>query len=304
MLDEGAPKEPAGGGTRIGLGIFIGGLAAALIAGFGLGKVTGQVAPAGNAPVGTVTAQPTGGDGHAHGGPQATAGSEVGGLAISAGGYTLTPIGHDGGKLSFVIKGPDGAPVTAFAIVHEKPLHLVVVRRDLTGYQHLHPTMAPDGTWSVAADLGRPGAWRVFADFATVNAAGVQTALTLGYDITVPGEQRPAALPAPARESTVDGYTVTYEGTANVGATQPMLFRVYQNGAPVSGLEPYLGSFGHLVVLRDGDLAYVHVHPEPQLVSGAVKFWIAAPSPGTYRLFFDYQVAGTVHTAEFTLAVK
>jgi hypothetical protein len=51
-------------------------------------------------------------------------------------------------------------------------------------------------------------------------------------------------------------------------------------------------------------VGYVHVHPEPQLVEGAVKFWLAAPGPGRYRMFFDFQVAGKVHTAAFTAVVK
>jgi hypothetical protein len=58
------------------------------------------------------------------------------------------------------------------------------------------------------------------------------------------------------------------------------------------------------VVMRDGDLAYVHVHPETQLVDGKVKFWVAMPSAGRYRMFFDFQVAGRVHTAEWTAVVS
>jgi hypothetical protein len=276
--------------------VFIGGLAVALIAGFGLGKVINPASPTTNAQTGAPAMQSSAGA-HVHTGPQAAAGSDVGGLAISSGGFTIAPISRDGGKLSFVIKGSDGKPVTTYAIVHDKPLHLVVVRRDLTGYQHLHPVMAPDGTWSVGADVSAPGVWRVIADFTAIGQGGAQSAITLGYDITTPGDYRPLPIPAAARESQVDGATVTYEGTAVVGATQPLLFRV------PGTLEPYLGSFGHLVVLRDGDLAYVHVHPEPQLAGGAVKFWLAAPSPGTYRMFFDYQVSGKVHTAQFTLVV-
>ena len=84
-----------------------------------------------------------------------------------------------------------------------------------------------------------------------------------------------------------------YEGTPRVGVTQPLLFRVSADGAPVTNLERYLGAYGHLVVLREGDLGYVHVHPEEQLVDGAIKFWLAAPSPGRYRMFLDFQVGGT-----------
>jgi hypothetical protein len=68
-------------------------------------------------------------------------------------------------------------------------------------------------------------------------------------------------------------------------------------------LEPYLGAYGHLVVVRQGDVGYVHVHPEPQLVDGQVKFWLTAPSPGTFRMFFDFQVGGAVHTAAWTATV-
>ena len=38
-----------------------------------------------------------------------------------------------------------------YDVEHEKQLHLIVVRRDLTGFQHVHPTLAADGTWTVAA---------------------------------------------------------------------------------------------------------------------------------------------------------
>jgi hypothetical protein len=59
-----------------------------------------------------------------------------------------------------------------------------------------------------------------------------------------------------------------------------------------------------LVVLREGDVGYVHVHPEEQVVDGKVKFWLAAPGPGRYRMFFDFQVAGKVHTAGWTAIVQ
>src|SRR5699024_680787 len=75
------------------------------------------------------------------------------------------------------------------------------------------------------------------------------------------------------------------------------------NGEPVTELEPYLGAFGHLVALRQGDLAYLHVHPHgeaPQAgeTSGPqVPFEATAPTPGRYLLFFDCQVDGQVYTA-------
>jgi len=232
----------------------------------------------------------------------------VGGLLVSRAGYRLVPetatlpVGqpHD---FHFQVLGPDGKAVTTFEVRHEKPMHLIVVRRDLTGYQHLHPTMADDGTWHIPLTLPEAGSWRVYADFAARDAAGQVHELTLGVDLVAAGNFAPRPLPPAAREATVDGFTVTFEGTPQTGSVQPLLFRVLANGSPVSALERYLGSYGHLVALREGDLGYVHVHPEDELTDGAIKFWLTAPSTGRYRLFLDFQVAGVVRTAEFTLTV-
>ncbi|WP_422770879.1 hypothetical protein ACN28C_30150 [Plantactinospora sp. WMMC1484] len=240
--------------------------------------------------------------------------TEVGGLAVSDGGYTFAAesMSLSAGTPTtwrFRIDGPDRKPATTFAIAHDKPMHLIVARRDLSGYQHLHPTMAPDGTWSVDLTLPHPGVWRVFADFVAVDPTGAQIARTLSIDLAVPGDYRPRALPAVARESTVDGFAVTLEGTPQVGMARPLLFRVFGNGVPVAHLQRYLGSYGHLVVMREGDLGYVHAHPEELLAptpttGGAVKFWLVAPSPGRFRVFFDFQVDGQVRTAEFTVVVR
>jgi hypothetical protein len=288
------------------IGLIVGGIAVALIAGFALGKATAGAATAtpGAAPAG-VGATFNESMPHTHAMVGMT-GSEVGGLSVNAAGYTLVPkqttypVGRQ--TFSFVITGPDGKPVTSFAVVNDRPLHFVVARRDLSGYQHLHPAMAPDGTWTVQLDLPQPGLWRAVADFTAIGAAGAMTAAALGTDLTVAGAYAPVALPKPERTSAVDGYTVTYEGTLQIGATSPLLFRVFKDGSPVT-VQPYLGSFGHLVFLRRLDLAYVHTHPETALSGGAVKFWATAPSTGTYRMFFDFQVNGQVHSAPFTLTI-
>lgn len=280
--------------------IVAAGLVVALLGGFGLGRLTagdGQGVAAGPAVATDPEASP-----HSHGTMSGQAQADVGGLAVSSGGYTLVPeeTSFTAGQprdFAFRIVGRDGQPVKTFTIVHDKPLHLIVVRRDLSGYQHLHPAMATDGRWRVPLTLPTAGAWRAYTDF-TVDVGGQQTALTLGVDLSVAGGYAARALPTPVRAASVGGLSVSYEGTPAPGATQPLFFRV-----PGAALERYLGAFGHLVVVREGDLGYVHVHPEDQLIDGAVKFWLAVPSAGRYRMYFDFQVAGEVHTAEFTLAV-
>ena len=72
-------------------------------------------------------------------------------------------------------------------------------------------------------------------------------------------------------------------------------------GEPVD-VEPYLGAAGHLVALREGDLAYLHVHPLAERL-GEISFAAAFPTTGQYRLFLQFKDAGRVQTAPLTLNV-
>lgn len=321
-----AAETPAGDKAGFRLAAFGAVLILVLFAGYGLGRLNNSTASASAPPTtgaGTGASSGAGMAGmtvdesqpHVHstdgtvtqGGATSTMamGAAIGGLSLSSGGVTLVPAetAFQAGKrqrLSFKITGPQGAAVTTYAIVHDKPLHLIVVRRDLSGFQHLHPVMASDGTWSIDLTLARPGIYRMIADFTAV-VGGQQVATTLGSDLTVAGDYAPEALPAPAQAAETGGFRVAYEGKPDTASTQPLLMSVTGADGKGATLDPYLGAFGHLVVMREGDLAYVHVHPETQLVDGKVKFWLALPSAGSYRMFFDFQVAGTVHTAAWTV---
>ncbi len=61
-------------------------------------------------------------------------------------------------------------------------------------------------------------------------------------------------------------------------------------------MQPYLGALGHLVVLREGDLAYVHAHADEGRL--ALRRSLSR-TPGRYRLFLQFKVAGTVETVRF-----
>lgn len=292
--------------STIRLALVVAGLVVALVAGFGLGRLNPAPSSAAglSATGGVDHTHPPGMPPHDH--PDGAA-SEVGGLAVSSAGYTLVPLAAtftagQAGEFRFQIRDVAQQPVTRFAVVQEKPLHLIVVRRDLTGYQHLHPTMADDGTWSVPLTLPEPGIWRAYADFTPLPASGVGTPLTLGVDLVVPGGYTPRALPAPARTATVDRFTVDFQGDLRVGLPAPVAFRVRDGDTPAA-VERYLGAYGHLVVLREGDLGYLHVHPEPERAGNSTMFRLTLPAAGRYRFYLDFQVAGVVHTAEYTVVL-
>lgn len=238
--------------------------------------------------------------------------SEIpGGLMVSQNGYTLELAASraqagTGQPVKFTIAGPDGKPVTRYDIEHEKKLHLIAVRRDFTDFQHVHPTLDEgSGVWSIDLDL-TPGDWRVFTDFKATGA----DALTLGADLRVAGDYQPAGPVEESRTATVGDYQVTLKGDLAADTDSKLTLRVTKDGKPVADLQPYLGAYGHLVALRGGDLAYLHVHPDGTPGDGTTKpgpnvvFYAAVPSAGTYHLYLDFRHGDVVRTAAFTVAAK
>lgn len=291
--------------TALKITAFVTGVTAVFGASYGVGHATGGDAPvrqpataahAGHTPAPTTTATT----------PATTAAEHLpGGLQVSERGYTLSlenPFVTAGAptELRFRVLGADGRPVTEYRTAHEKELHLIVAPRDLATFQHLHPVRAADGTWSTPVALPAAGEYRILADF---TPAAATEGLTLGADLHAAGDLRPAPLPSTGRTVTVDGYTVTLDGDLTPGRAGRLTLTVSRDGRPVTDLQPYLGAAGHLVALRAGDLAYLHVHPDGEGATGgpAVSFTTTAPSTGEYRLFLDFRHRDTVHTAAFTL---
>ncbi len=235
----------------------------------------------------------------------------VRGLAARADGLTLELATRqltsgEPGRLRFQVVGEDERVVRDFEVEHEKRLHLILARRDLTGFQHLHPEMAADGSWSTPITVPAPGDYRVFADF---KHEGKNQ--TLARDLSVSGSFSPRPLPDPATTATTaDGYTVRLDADASrAGRMAELAFTVTKDGRQLR-TEPYLGAGGHLVALRENDLAYLHTHPAETGEehggghASAVRFETEFPSEARYRLFLQFKHGGQVHTAAFTRAVS
>lgn len=235
--------------------------------------------------------------------------TEVSGVTIAASGYAIGPVSAPGeidaeGELSFDIRDATGEPVTRYETAHGKQLHLIVVRSDGSHYRHVHPALDPQtGTWSLPWTWEAAGTYRVYADFTADGGDSV----TLSRTVDVAGAVVPDAPTATQTSARVAGFDVTINGALVAGTGSELTVEVARDGAPVTTLEPYLGAFGHLVALREGDLAYLHVHahgdePQPGDLAGPeVVFTAQTPTAGRYLLYLDFQVDGAVHTAEFVL---
>ncbi|MBA3348215.1 MAG: hypothetical protein H0T13_06610 [Actinobacteria bacterium] len=212
-------------------------------------------------------------------------------------------------QVRFRIVDNAGNTVRDFDVKHDKRMHFIVARRDLTGFQHLHPKQAADGSWTVDMKLDKAGSYRLFADFSVAEKAH-----TLASELRVDGSTDLVPLPAPSPTSVSDGgYDVRLDaGDARPGQEADLRFTITKGGQQVHA-EPYLGADGHLVALREGDMAFLHVHPTGGEHGGtekadghddAVAFMATFPTKGAYRLFLQFKHEDRVQTVAFTQEVK
>lgn len=248
------------------------------------------------------------GHGGDHAGAAASA-DDVRGLSVSRAGYTLTDLtapasAGDEGAIEFRLTDASGEPVTDYEISHDKALHLIVVRTDGANFRHVHPETDGEGGWSIPFAFDAAGTYRVFADFVPT---GHGETVTLTSTVEVAGEFAPEPRTADVMTTTVDDLTVDVEGELVAGGESELTFTVTRDGEPVTTLEPYLGAYGHLVALRQGDLAYLHVHPMGEPGDGVtepgpeISFMATAPTAGRYLLYLDLQLDGVVRSVPFVL---
>jgi hypothetical protein len=231
---------------------------------------------------------------------------ELGGLSASVDGYTLTAVEPelepgDDQFVELTITGPDGGPVGELDKVDGVPLHLVAVRQDLTGFQHITPTQGVARSWWAVLNLS-PGPWRVIVE---LQPAALGRRISLAGDFTVPGDYRPEPLPPPADQTVVDGLVVWRSGALTTRDSDRILFTVTEGGRPVADLQPVHDALGHAVIIRPDDLGYRHLHAVPTAGRGPnLEFEGGVPARGTYRVFVEFSRGERLYVAAYTVWVQ
>jgi heavy metal-binding protein len=219
--------------------------------------------------------------------------------------------------LRFVVRHPStGEIVREFATVHEKRFHLFVLSHDLEHYDHVHPDQDADGAWTICVTLPKAGYYKLFADFLPAGGSPQvipKVLATSGFKGDL-DSQRAQLTPDTALARTAGSMRVSLtlpsEGLA-AGREEKLQYHVVDaaTGAPVADIEPYLGAFGHTLVMSEDTLHYVHAHPvellpdDPSAARGGpdLTFKALLPKPGRYRLWTQIKRSGVVSTVSFTV---
>lgn len=227
--------------------------------------------------------------------------------------------------LQLRVADPDGKPVTRFVTVHEHPLHLFVISRDLSYFRHVHPeelaatTGVYDGVFDIdIRDLGDmpPGPYMAIAD--VLPSGGTTQMLHRAFvtpRYTGPVFVAPPALAPGPSEVVVDGMRVRIEATLEARKTGSIRFTVTDaaTGAPIQDLEPFLGAPAHLLIVIPDLTQSIHAHPETVArqnpgeggpAGATVAFELLMPAPGPYKLWVQVQRRGKVSTAPFVVSVR
>lgn len=203
------------------------------------------------------------------------------------------------------------AMVKDFDIAHTKVFHLLIASRDLSWFAHEHPEAQPDGTFTHTQIFPSGGEYRIYGDVAP-KGAGSQI---LGTSLKVSGAvPKPIPLVPSATKNTVEGVTASFSAAVSpipVGRSTSLTFKLTDatSGQPITDLEPYLGAFGHLMIIHQDGQTVVHSHPaedEAGLAAsrrGNVAFNARFPKPGIYKAWGQFQRGGKVITIPFVLKI-
>ncbi len=223
-----------------------------------------------------------------------------------------TPKAGEPAELQLSVLGRENPKqaLTNFDVAHERLVHLLIVRADLGTFSHEHPTIGPGGVFRVTYTFPSGGDYHLFADVAP-KGAGSQILMAKLKVAGKPGDRYDISQAPVAAEVVAGDLRVVRETSGVLPAmkTIPIVFDLTDTatGKSPADLEPYLGAMGHLLMVEEDGVTFVHSHPDEtasDLSAGTVSFLARMPKPGRYRAWAQFQRAGTVRTASFIIEAQ
>ncbi|MBT2738998.1 hypothetical protein [Bacillus sp. ISL-7] len=207
--------------------------------------------------------------------------------------------------LNIQVNNKNGQPIKDFDVEHEKLMHLIVVSKDLSYFDHIHPEYKGNGLFTIISNFPSGGEYKLFADFVPKGAEK----MVKTYDVTVAGNKVKTTPLIEEKELTkvVDGKEVTLKFDhlmTEMDLTMTFTIKDANTKQPITNLQPYLGAVGHVVAISGDTETYLHVHPIDEKATGPdAKFMTSFPEGGLYKIWGQFQQNGKVITVPFTINV-
>ncbi len=212
--------------------------------------------------------------------------------------YTLVfqrPVTETGKEalLAFTLTKKD-APLE-LQTLHEKLMHLILVRNDLKHFDHIHPEQTKQGTYSVPYTFAAAGEYRIWIQFMSGNLEHI-----IDYNIEVNG--------TPEAEETdrLGGLHVDMSSPERITEEQPagLAFSVTDgtgNAVPIT--EKFLGADAHFIIVSSMLDVFEHLHDASGDKDNKLSFSYTPEQSGNYSAWLEFRVDGTNRIAAFQLPV-
>jgi hypothetical protein len=215
------------------------------------------------------------------------------------------PKAGENAAVTIQIQDASGSPVEKFDVSHEKQMHLIVVSKDLSYFDHIHPEYKEKGQFQVTTKYPSGGDYKLFADYVPTGSA----ATTKSTWFTVEGAAPALAPITPDAKltKTVAGKEVTLSyDHLMAGMDVNLTFHIVDEKTkrPITDLQPYLGAVGHVVILSADAELYLHVHPTDEKAKGPdARFMTQFPKSGVYKIWGQFQHNGQTFIVPFVVNV-
>ncbi|SDN20636.1 hypothetical protein SAMN04487897_102136 [Paenibacillus sp. yr247] len=212
---------------------------------------------------------------------------------------------NEDAAVTILIQDKWNNPIDKFDIMHEKMMHLIIVSKDLSYFDHLHPEYVGEGRFEIKTKFPAGGYYQLIADF-TPQGMG-ETVQTHWVTINGQEKKKETLQPDPYLTKRVGDKEVTLSFDhlmAGMGLDMIFTIKSAETKMPITDLQPYLGSLGHVIAISEDAKEYVHVHPNDTKDSGPkAAFTINFPKSGIYKIWGQFQHQNEVFIVPFTIKV-
>jgi|GEM_PF-865294 hypothetical protein len=208
-----------------------------------------------------------------------------------------------------------GKPLTPAELmeVHTEKVHALIIDPQLKDYTHAHPVAIDvPGEYTFAFTPQTDCTYRLWADVTPVKG-------TQEYAVVdIPGKEGCGTLAIDKTEiatATADGFTVNLklpEAALTIGKAEELSFEITNAaGEAVTGLEPLMGAYAHVVGFYDDNRTIAHMHPmgaEPKASDdrgqSPIKVHFKPERDGFVKLYMQIQLEGKIHVFPFGVTVQ